>query len=109
MFSLFKACVDTSSLQSQSNAHFDDPHCAIFPQEVFEGCVSKLAKGLANGLVVKPPLNGCRDMASMSRAERFEDEKRRIIDSCFTKREPDGACEDLMRIMCASYLLMLCL
>lgn len=28
-----------------------------------------------------------------SRAQLFEDEKRRIIDSCFTKREPDGACK----------------
>ncbi|KXX83353.1 Exocyst complex component 1 [Madurella mycetomatis] len=27
----------------------------------------------------------------MSRAERFEDEKRRIIDSCFSKRDEDGA------------------
>jgi hypothetical protein len=28
-----------------------------------------------------------------SRAELFEDEKRRIIESCFAKKEPDGACE----------------
>lgn len=27
----------------------------------------------------------------MSRAERFEDEKRRIIDSCFGKTAEDGA------------------
>ena len=27
-----------------------------------------------------------------SRAELFDDEKRRIIDSCFNKREPDGSC-----------------
>jgi hypothetical protein len=27
----------------------------------------------------------------MSRAERFEDEKRRIIDSCFSKRDDDGS------------------
>lgn len=27
----------------------------------------------------------------MSRAQRFEDEKRRIIDSCFSKKEPDGS------------------
>ncbi|KAK3316052.1 exocyst complex component Sec3-domain-containing protein [Apodospora peruviana] len=27
----------------------------------------------------------------MSRAERFEDEKRRIIESCFTKRDDDGS------------------
>ena len=28
-----------------------------------------------------------------SRAEKFEDEKRRIIDSCFSKKEPDGSRE----------------
>lgn len=27
----------------------------------------------------------------MSRAERFEDEKRRIIESCFSKRDDDGS------------------
>lgn len=27
----------------------------------------------------------------MSRAERFEDEKRRIIDSCFGKKDADGS------------------
>lgn len=27
----------------------------------------------------------------MSRAEKFEDEKRRIIDGCFAKREADGS------------------
>jgi exocyst complex component 1 len=30
---------------------------------------------------------------AMSRAERFEDEKRRIIDSCFGKRDEDGSCK----------------
>ncbi|KAA8572736.1 hypothetical protein EYC84_003321 [Monilinia fructicola] len=29
--------------------------------------------------------------SGMSRAERFEDEKRRIIDSCFGKKDPDGS------------------
>ena len=29
--------------------------------------------------------------SSMSRAEKFEDEKRRIIDSAFSKKEPDGS------------------
>lgn len=27
----------------------------------------------------------------LSRAERFEDEKRRIIDSCFNKKDEDGS------------------
>lgn len=29
--------------------------------------------------------------AAMSRAEKFEDEKRRIVESCFGKKEPDGS------------------
>lgn len=29
--------------------------------------------------------------AGPTRAERFEDEKRRIIDSCFGKKETDGS------------------
>lgn len=29
----------------------------------------------------------------MSRAEKFEDEKRRIIESCFGKKDSDGASE----------------
>ena len=31
----------------------------------------------------------------MSRAERFEDEKRRIIESCFSKKDQDDACMDI--------------
>ena len=30
---------------------------------------------------------------TMSRAERFEDEKRRIIESCFSKKDEDGSCK----------------
>ena len=30
-------------------------------------------------------------VTQMSRAEKFEDEKRRIIESCFGKKEPDGS------------------
>lgn len=33
------------------------------------------------------------DRGGMSRAERFEDEKRRIIDSCFGKKDQDGSCK----------------
>lgn len=29
---------------------------------------------------------------SMNRAVKFEDEKRRIIDSCFSKKDADGSC-----------------
>ncbi|KAI9649044.1 hypothetical protein NHQ30_001611 [Ciborinia camelliae] len=31
------------------------------------------------------------DRSGMSRAERFEDEKKRIIESCFGKKDPDGS------------------
>jgi len=34
---------------------------------------------------------------TMSRAERFEDEKRRIIDSCFGKKDEDGSCKISLR------------
>jgi hypothetical protein len=31
-------------------------------------------------------------LAAKSRADQFEDEKRRIIESCFNKTDPDGSC-----------------
>jgi hypothetical protein len=36
---------------------------------------------------------GVNGSNGMTRAERFEDEKRRIIDSCFGKKDEDGSCE----------------
>ena len=36
-------------------------------------------------------MNGGPAVASMSRAEKFEDEKKRIIETCFGKKEPDGS------------------
>jgi hypothetical protein len=38
-------------------------------------------------------LGGVNGSAGMSKAERFEDEKRRIVDSCFNKKEEDGSCK----------------
>lgn len=35
---------------------------------------------------------GINSSNAMNRAEKFEDEKRRIVDSCFSKKDPDGAC-----------------
>ena len=35
--------------------------------------------------------NGER-VSNMTRAEKFEDEKKRIIESCFSKRDDDGSC-----------------
>ncbi len=43
----------------------------------------------------RPPLNGAApsgQQRSLNRAQRFEDEKRRIIRSCFSKRDKDGSC-----------------
>jgi hypothetical protein len=34
---------------------------------------------------------GVNGSNGMSRAEKFEDEKRRIIDSCFGKKDDDGS------------------
>ncbi|KAI4169355.1 MAG: hypothetical protein LQ343_005748 [Gyalolechia ehrenbergii] len=59
------------------------------------------SNGNVNGPPVRPPLqqNGSGGGSSgsyppkapMSRAERFEDEKKRIIESCFSKRDADGS------------------
>ena len=46
-----------------------------------------------------PPVNvngglqtpGSTPGSAISRAEKFEDEKRRIIESAFSKKEPDGS------------------
>ena len=50
-----------------------------------------------------PPVNvngglqtpGSTPGSALSRAEKFEDEKRRIIESAFVKKDPDGAGIDL--------------
>ena len=39
------------------------------------------------GETINPPPGG-----QTNRAERFEDEKKRIIESCFGKKEADGSC-----------------
>jgi hypothetical protein len=36
---------------------------------------------------------GLNGSAGMSKAERFEYEKRRIVDSCFNKKDDDGSCK----------------
>jgi len=36
--------------------------------------------------------DGRENISNMTRAQRFEDEKKRIIESCFSKRDEDGAC-----------------
>lgn len=47
---------------------------------------------VSNGAGARPNGLPAVDSGSLqSRAERFEDEKRRIIESCFSKREPDGS------------------
>ncbi|KAK0384731.1 hypothetical protein NLU13_7209 [Sarocladium strictum] len=37
------------------------------------------------------PANGAGPASAANRAERFEDEKRRIVDSCFYKKDTDGS------------------
>lgn len=41
---------------------------------------------------VGDPRSGGPGDASLSRAEKFEDEKKRITQSCFAKKESDGTC-----------------
>jgi hypothetical protein len=38
-------------------------------------------------------VNGSMNSGTMSRADRFEDEKKRIIGSCFEKKDEDGSCK----------------
>ncbi|KAL8802757.1 MAG: hypothetical protein Q9182_003592 [Xanthomendoza sp. 2 TL-2023] len=45
--------------------------------------------GAPSGLYSPPAAGGPK--SAMSRAEKFEDEKRRIIESCFSKRDADGS------------------
>ena len=52
--------------------------------------------GASTGPGGRPPpatVNGGNQNSgsSMSRAEKFEDEKRRIVESAFSKKEPDGS------------------
>jgi len=42
---------------------------------------------------VQTGVDGANAGNTMSRAEKFEDEKRRIIESCFAKKGPDGTCK----------------
>jgi hypothetical protein len=38
-------------------------------------------------------LDAVNGSSGLSRAERFEDEKRRIVESCFGRTNPDGSCK----------------
>ncbi|MCJ1280844.1 hypothetical protein MMC26_000161 [Xylographa opegraphella] len=62
------------------------------------GQYSRVSNGASNGL----PLDSVRNpeaeghsggavVSNMTRAQRFEDEKKRIIESCFARRDEDGA------------------
>jgi hypothetical protein len=45
-----------------------------------------------DGKLQSDPRNGVGNAtAGMSRAEKFEDEKRRFIESCFSKKDNDGS------------------
>lgn len=42
---------------------------------------------------VKTGIDGANAGKGMTRAEKFEDEKRRIVESCFSKEGEDGTCK----------------
>lgn len=44
--------------------------------------------------------NGNSGQPEMSRAEKFEDEKKRIIESCFGKKEQDGSRKSESGLLC---------
>lgn len=61
--------------------------------------------GPSNGVGAGPtqrsqndPRDGAENVSNMTRAQRFEDEKKRIIESCFSRKDEDGAC---MSVPCA--------
>ena len=63
------------------------------------GQYSKASNGTSNGFPPEPARfleadghNGGGMVSNMTRAQRFEDEKKRIIESCFARRDEDGAC-----------------
>lgn len=58
------------------------------------GPASRPAQEPRNVSDKSPPMpngNNAPGVHEMSRAEKFEDEKKRIIDSCFGKTEQDGS------------------
>ena len=60
------------------------PNGARFMHDQRGGMIPQPSYGGENGNL---PSGG-----QTSRAERFEDEKKRIIESCFGKKEADGSC-----------------
>lgn len=44
-----------------------------------------------NGSGRGTPVPGGQSQAEMTKAQMFEDEKRRIVESCFAKKDPDGS------------------
>ena len=62
-------------------------------------------RGIPNGLPVSSPgpereaRNGGGSTSTMSRAELFDYEKRRIIESCFGKRDADGSCKSRLILL----------
>lgn len=46
---------------------------------------------MADGYSRNGPSAGSAQAAAVSKAQQFEDEKRRIIQSCFSKTEQDGS------------------
>ncbi|KAL8726849.1 MAG: hypothetical protein Q9166_006465 [cf. Caloplaca sp. 2 TL-2023] len=60
------------------------------------------AGGAPGGLY--PPGAGGSSKAAMSRAEKFEDEKRRIIESCFSKKDADGSGQQPINPFNESYI-----
>jgi exocyst complex component 1 len=52
---------------------------------------SESRNGSEGGANMNTNANASATTDGMTRAQRFEDEKRRIIESCFAKKEPDGS------------------
>lgn len=64
--------------------------------------------GGAPGELYPPVAGGAHRPAMMNRAEKFEDEKRRIIESCFSKRDADGSCQKSLPSLEPKYIVDVC-
>ena len=69
------------------------------PQDLRNGSNASSSSGMPNG---NDRSGSGSQLSGAERAERFEDEKRRIIETCFSKRDPDGTSQ-LSLLPCMIY------
>ena len=63
------------------------------PQDLRNGSNASSSTGIPNG---NDRSGSGSQLSGAERAERFEDEKKRIIETCFSKRDPDGTSQPVL-------------